>query len=123
MNTSSGASANQLSVIVTGGASGIGAAVCRKVVASDGHVAILDVNLPAAQQLASELGPRATAAFGDVLDEEGLRQAHIVIGERLPPTNGLVNCAGIAQVPTPIEHFELKDWTRILESHLTGTYI
>ncbi|HEY9273571.1 SDR family NAD(P)-dependent oxidoreductase, partial [Achromobacter sp.] len=34
-----------LSVIVTGGASGIGAAVCRRVVQAGGHVAILDLNL------------------------------------------------------------------------------
>jgi NAD(P)-dependent dehydrogenase (short-subunit alcohol dehydrogenase family) len=122
MNMSPDASAKQLSVVVTGGASGIGAAVCRRVVDGGGHVAILDLNLAAAEQLASQLGPRAMAACGDVLDEEGLRHAEAAIGQRLPPPNGLVNCAGIAQVPTAIERFELKDWTRILESHLTGTY-
>lgn len=114
---------NPLSVVVTGGASGIGAAVSRRVVAAGGRVAILDLNVAAAQALAQELGPSALAAPGDVLDEAGLRTVAEAIAGRMPPANGLVNCAGIAQVPTAIEDFSTEQWSRILDSHLKGTYV
>lgn len=123
MNATTTASPAAMSVVVTGGASGIGAAVCRLVVAQGGYVAILDLNFAAAQALAQELGPCATAAPGDVLDEQGLQQASTAIAQCLPPVNGLVNCAGIAQVPTAIENFSTVQWSRIVDSHLNGTYI
>ena len=50
------ASADALSVVVTGGASGIGAAVCRRVIEAGGYVAILDVNVDAATELQADLG-------------------------------------------------------------------
>jgi NAD(P)-dependent dehydrogenase (short-subunit alcohol dehydrogenase family) len=112
-----------LSVVVTGGASGIGAAVCRQVVDGGGHVAILDLNLDAAEALRAELGMRAYAARANVLDEADLMATHRVLANELPPINGLVNCAGIAQVPKPIEEYPTEDWARVVESHLKGTYI
>ena len=114
---------NGLSVIVTGGASGIGAAVSRRIVGTGGHVAILDLNLDAATSLADELGASAFAAFADVLDEQLLIKINETIGASLPPINGLVNCAGIAQVPTPIEDYAVENWARVVDSHLKGTYI
>lgn len=112
-----------LSVIVTGGASGIGAAVCRRVIEAGGHAAILDLNQEAAHTLARELGPRAVAAPGDVLDEAGLRATQERLAALLPAVNGLVNCAGIAQVPTAIEDYPVEAWARVVDSHLKGTYI
>ena len=45
------------------------------------------------------------------------------MASRLPPINGLVNCAAIAQVPLPIEDWPVDAWSRIMGSHLKGTYI
>lgn len=115
--------ARDLSVVVTGGASGIGAAVCRRVAAAGGHVAVLDLNADAAASLCEELGGRAFAARADVLNEGALRAVNEAIGETLPPVTGLVNCAGIAQVPKPIEDHAVEDWSRVVDSHLKGTYI
>ena len=112
-----------VSVIVTGGASGIGAATARKIVATGGHVGILDLNLDAAEALVAELGPRAVAGHGDVLDEASFESAHERIASLLPPITGLVNCAGIAQVPVPIEQWPVEAWSRIMDSHLKGTYV
>lgn len=110
------------SVVVTGGASGIGAALCRQVVDAGGHVAILDVNLDAAVALRDTLGERAYAARANVLDEAELTEAHRALAETLPPVTGLVNCAGIAQVPKPIEEYPVEEWARVIDSHLKGTY-
>ena len=111
------------SVIVTGGASGIGAAVCRRVVAAGGYVAVLDLNADAAASLSRELGPRAIAAAADVLDEAGVVAVNEAIAAKMPLITGLVNCAGIAQIPKSIEDYAVADWARVVDSHLKGTYI
>src|SRR5438093_844778 len=113
----------ELTVVVTGGASGIGAAVCRRVVEGGGYVAILDLDLEAATVLSGELAPRAFAARANVLDETELTAARENIAGKLPPVNGLVNCAGIAQIPKPIEEYPVEDWARVVDSHLKGTYV
>ena len=78
-----------LSVIVTGGASGIGAAVCRRVVESGGHVAVLDLNAEASASLSHELGRRAIAATADVLDEAALAAVNDRLVAKMPPISGL----------------------------------
>lgn len=115
--------ANVLSVIVTGGASGIGAATARRVVAAGGSVGIIDLDGERAEALARALGPSVIAHAGSVLDEEALEAAWRTLSDRLPPVNGLVNCAGVPPVPRAIEDYPVAEWNRIVESHLTGTYI
>lgn len=118
-----GKDANVLSVIITGGASGIGAATARRVVAAGGWVGIIDLNAEGADALARELGQSATAHTASVLDEEALEAAWRALSSRLPPVNGLVNCAGVPPVPRAIEDYPIAEWNRIVESHLTGTYV
>ncbi len=110
------------SVIVTGGASGIGAATARRLAAAGGRIGILDIDRAAAEAMASELGG-AAAAVADVTDENGMAEAIDTLAAELPPINGLVNCAGIAQPPTRIEDYPLDDWSRVMDVHLRGAYI
>lgn len=112
-----------LCVVVTGGASGIGAATARKVVAAGGYVGVMDINAAAAEGLARELGDRALAIRANALDEADVIAAYEVLASRLPPVCGLVNCAGMPQVPTPIEEYPVEEWSRIVDSHLKTTYI
>jgi len=111
-----------ITAIVTGGASGIGAATVRRIIAGGGRAGILDLNSEAAQSLAHELGESACSAAGDVLDELALGAALASVESRLGAVNALVCCAGIAQVPRAIEDWPVADFRRIVESHLTGTY-
>lgn len=111
-----------ITAIVTGGASGIGAATARRIVAAGGRVGILDLNADAARVLADELGPEACAEAGDVLDEMALGASLAAVEAKLGEVNALVCCAGIAQVPRAIEDWPVADFRRIVESHLTGTY-
>lgn len=110
-------------VVITGGGSGIGAAVARKVVAQGGYVGILDLNIKAASELAQELGERAMALQANALDEESVSAAHQDIAAQMPAITGLVNCAGMPQVPKNIEDFPVEEWSRIIDSHLKTTYI
>lgn len=108
--------------VVTGGASGIGAAVVKRIVADGGCAAIFDLNEQLAEAFAADLGDKALAAPGSVLSEPDLKRALARAEETFGPVNALVCAAGIPQVPTRPEDFTLAEWTRILESHLTGTY-
>jgi NAD(P)-dependent dehydrogenase (short-subunit alcohol dehydrogenase family) len=108
--------------IVTGGASGIGAAVVKRIVADGGCATIFDLNAQLAEAFAADLGDNALATTGSVLSEPDLKQAQRRTEEKFGSVNALVCAAGIPQVATRPEDFTLSDWTRILESHLTGTY-
>jgi NAD(P)-dependent dehydrogenase (short-subunit alcohol dehydrogenase family) len=110
-------------VVVTGGASGIGAATARKIAAAGGYVGVMDINLEAAQALARELGERGIAVGADALNEAEVKDAHQTLASQLPPIRGLVNCAGMPQLPKPIEQYPVEDWSRIIDSHLKTTYI
>ncbi|MDA8108232.1 MAG: SDR family NAD(P)-dependent oxidoreductase [Betaproteobacteria bacterium] len=112
-----------LSVVISGGASGIGAATARRIVAAGGHVGILDVNGALARQVAKGLGERAVAVTADVLDEGQVRRAHRRFATALPDIRGLVNCAGMPQVPRTIEEYAVEDWSAVLDSHLRTTYV
>lgn len=110
-------------IVITGGASGIGAATARSFASKGYHVGIIDLNEAAARSLADEIGVRAACASADILDPERVRAAHDQIASALPPITGLVNCAGIPQIPTPIEDLPVETWERVVDSHLKGTYI
>lgn len=81
------------SVIVTGGATGIGAAMVRAFAGRGDRVAFLDIDRPAGQALAVELGERATFLECDLLDLAALRAAIDTAGDKHGPAQVLVNNA------------------------------
>ena len=112
-----------LSVFITGGASGIGAATARRVLAAGGSVGIVDINREAMHALADELGDQLVWNECDVLDEEELTQALNVCERHIEPVTGLVNCAGIPSLPKKIEETSTADFSRLVDSHLKGTFV
>jgi len=86
---------DHVKAVVTGGASGLGFAVARRLVAQGGTVALLDVNDEKGHAAAAELGGSASYLRTDVTSEDGvaatLREAHAKLGG----LNVVVNCAGI----------------------------
>ena len=114
---------NTMSVIITGGASGIGAAAAKKIITEGGYVGIIDLNNNLAQSLAAQLGEKAFAFSADVSNQDDLINAHNELAAKIPPISGLINCAGLAQIPKSIEDYEIEDWSRVIDSHLKTTYI
>lgn len=112
-----------LSVFITGGASGIGAAAARRIVRDGGHVAIVDLNIDNAKALADELGSRSIALQANTLSEEDVRAAHAAAASAMPPINGLVNSAAAQPTGVPIEALSPAEFDRVLNSHVTGTMI
>ena len=97
--------------VVTGGASGLGAATARMINAVGGKAVLADVNPDAGAALAAELGDAARFVATDVTDEASAKAAFAAATE-MGVLGGLVNCAGVA----PAEKVVGKDGPHRLES-------
>ena len=82
--------------VVTGAASGLGAATAAMIVAAGGRVVLADVNADAGLQAAAELGPATRFVRTDVSDEASARSAVAAAVNVFGGLQGLVNCAGVA---------------------------
>jgi len=115
----------QSSVIVTGGSSGLGAAVARMVVAHGGRVVIADVNETAGLALAAELGSDAHFVKTDVTDEASAEAAVAHAVTAFGGLGALVNCAGICPgekvVGRDAPH-SLATFSRTLQVNLVGSF-
>ncbi|WP_348699942.1 SDR family NAD(P)-dependent oxidoreductase [Duganella fentianensis] len=108
--------------IVTGGASGLGAATARMLVAQGGKVVLADVQIEAGQALAAEL--KAVFVKCDVTSEAD-GQAVVAAATAQGTLRGLINCAGVAPAmktvgkdgPHPLELFQ-----RTVNINLIGTF-
>jgi NAD(P)-dependent dehydrogenase (short-subunit alcohol dehydrogenase family) len=111
--------------LVTGAGSGIGRAVALHSAAAGSSVAVLDLDLEAAERVASEaraLGGSATAIGCDVRDEAAVSDAFQQTVDMLgTPTRVHAN-AGI-EVNRPVHEMSLADWQRTLEVNLTGAFL
>jgi NAD(P)-dependent dehydrogenase (short-subunit alcohol dehydrogenase family) len=107
--------------VVTGGASGIGAACCRELARRGATVAVLDLNGAAAGAIAGECGGRAWAA--DVTDAPGIAACAAAIEAELGAVEILVNSAGILQAPLPPERLPLPTWDKVVSVDQRGTYV
>jgi NAD(P)-dependent dehydrogenase (short-subunit alcohol dehydrogenase family) len=111
---------------VTGGASGLGLAVARHIVAQGGAAALLDVQEAAGLKAAAELGARASFRHCDVTAEAAVDAAMAAAAAAMGGLNLLVNCAGIVgsartlgrNGPMPGEHF-----ARVVQINLIGTFL
>jgi NAD(P)-dependent dehydrogenase (short-subunit alcohol dehydrogenase family) len=106
--------------VVTGGASGIGAACVRLLLERGDEVAIID--LEAALAGGSPVaGARPYAC--DVQDEAAVRRVAATIAADMGPVGLLVNSAGIIQRPLPPQELSMADWDRVVAVDQRGTYV
>jgi NAD(P)-dependent dehydrogenase (short-subunit alcohol dehydrogenase family) len=111
--------------VVTGGASGLGHAVARHVVARGGKVVMLDVQETPGEAAAAALGASASFVKCDVTSESEVSAAMQTARDRMGGFNLLVNCAGVVgaarvlgkQGPMSGEFF-----TKVVHINLVGTF-
>jgi NAD(P)-dependent dehydrogenase (short-subunit alcohol dehydrogenase family) len=109
--------------IVTGAASGLGAATAVRLAQAGAKVALLDVNAKDAEALATELDGVAIPC--DVTNEASAQLALTRARERHGPTRVLVNCAGIGPAKRIVGRdgpMPLADFKRVIEINLIGTF-
>jgi NAD(P)-dependent dehydrogenase (short-subunit alcohol dehydrogenase family) len=105
-------------VIVTGAASGIGAALVRTLAAEGHRVACLDRDEAGARRAAS-----GHPAIGcDVADEASVVRAFAAAAEALGGIDGLATCAGIADT-TPSLEVDVATFRRVLDVNVIGTFL
>ena len=111
-----------LRCVVTGGASGIGAATVRRFVAEGAEVCILDRDLPAAETLAKELGEGHLAMELDVRFEAGVERVATAVYERWGRVDVLVNNAG-SELNKTYNETTVDEWDRVLDTDLKGPWL
>ncbi|HWD56389.1 MAG TPA: SDR family NAD(P)-dependent oxidoreductase [Acidimicrobiales bacterium] len=105
--------------VVTGGGSGIGRAACRRMAEEGAQVAVLDVDVDAAESVANEFDG---LAFGvDVGDPEAVRTAVDQAASRLGGLSVIYNNAGTSAF-NRLHEFEPAEWERVLRVNLTGVW-
>lgn len=112
---------------VTGGASGIGRAIARRLAQEGAHVVIADINLEGAQAVADEICKaqgfkRALAVRCDVTREDEVARAFAEMARAYGGVDIVVNNAGIA-TSAPIEETTLADWQRNMDVLATGYFL
>ncbi len=111
---------------VTGGAKGIGRACCLRFAAEGGQVAVLDVALDEAKEVAAECqllsGCPALALYCNVADPDSVQAAVDAIVATWGTLHILVASAGI-YTGHPLTEVPLKDWQRTLDIDLTGVFL
>jgi 2-hydroxycyclohexanecarboxyl-CoA dehydrogenase len=119
-----GSNATDRVAVVTGGAGGIGAAICDALAADGWRVGVWDLDLAAAEararMLVDERGVGAHAVSVDIANSEQVRSAVADVEARLGPIEALVNNAGIDVIKPFVDSTE-DEWDRIIAVNLKGT--
>lgn len=109
--------------LITGGASGLGAATAQVLAAAGAKVALLDVNEKAAAENAAKFGGMAVAC--DVTNEASAIDAIAKVREKLGVARILVNCAGVGPAKRILGRdgpMPLADYRKVVEINLIGTF-
>ncbi|MFF3573876.1 SDR family NAD(P)-dependent oxidoreductase [Nocardia jiangxiensis] len=110
---------------VTGAASGIGAAVTRRLVSDGAAVTAFDRDSVGLDHLAVELAGaagRLAPVIGDVADPGDVKYGVDVAVETFGKLSWAVNCAGIASGSAPVAEVDPEDWDRTIAINLSGLF-
>lgn len=111
--------------LVTGGGSGIGAEICRRLVEMGAQVAIGDCDVAAAERLKAELKGQCGAALAlqlDVTDPASIANAVNLVQDQLGSLTLCANNAGIVTPRRDLADIQPSEWSRQLAVNLTGVF-
>ncbi|MDE1149596.1 MAG: SDR family NAD(P)-dependent oxidoreductase [Azospirillaceae bacterium] len=112
-----------VAAIITGGGSGLGAATARRLAAEGAKVALLDVNVAAAEAVAAEIGGLALSC--DVTSADSAAAAIAKAREAHGPARIAVNCAGVATAGRVLGRegpLDLDAFRKVIEINLIGSF-
>lgn len=111
--------------VITGGASGLGAATAEHLVAQGAAVVLLDINQLAVEAAAERLGNKALGLACDICDAKQVQQALDTAVKQLGALHGLINCAGIVGAQRILGRkgpHDLDDFARVLNINVVGSF-
>ncbi|WP_296762167.1 SDR family oxidoreductase [Sediminimonas sp.] len=109
--------------IVTGGASGFGAGIARKLAAEGARVVVVDINGDGAADLAAELGGGAFGKACDVADGDSVARLAEAVAAQMGAPDIIVNNAGITHMPAPLEDVSEADFDRVFAVNCKSVYL
>ena len=109
-------------VIVTGAASGIGAAIVRDLVGRGGKAVVADFDADGAERVARELGGNARPFAVDVADAPQVKEMVAFALREFGRLDAAVNNAGISGSSAPIGETELENWHGVIDVNLHGVF-
>lgn len=116
---------NEVIAIVTGGASGLGESVVRKIAKNGGKAVILDLNEEQGVALSNELGDNVIFCRTDVSSESDVQNAVDAAVEKFGSINVAVSAAGILTAGKTVGKngpFPLENFDKTIKINLTGTF-
>ncbi len=113
----------QKTALVTGAARGIGLAISSRLAAEGARVAVLDLELGAAEAAARKVGPGALAIAADVTKTADVEAAVKRVVDTWGRLDILVNNAGITGRSFPIWELSDEDWYRVMAVDLTSVFL
>ncbi len=108
--------------LVTGGANGIGRAVCRHLLGSGWRVGIVDLPGSGLARSFPSQARNVVLIEGDVREEETAARAVAALAERFGRLDGLVCNAGV-MIRKPLQRLTLAEWHRVIDTNLTATFL
>lgn len=120
---------SSIAAVVTGGASGLGAATARRLATRGVKVAVFDLNAQLGETLASEIGGIYCSV--DVTSDEQVDAAFVKARAAHGQERIMINCAGIGHPAKTASrdkttgagrHFPMKDFERVIQINLLGTF-
>ena len=107
--------------VITGGASGLGCAVAKRIIAEGGQVCLWDNNADALESVGAEIGAAHTRAL-DVSDCEAVAAAARHTREKLGRIDILVTSAGITGATAALHEYPIDSWERVVDINLNGVF-
>ena len=108
--------------VVTGGAQGLGLAIAKRLIASGARVTLWDMDGDTLTKACADLGGATRGEIVDVVDAEGVVEAHRRTEAAGGPVSLCVNSAGIAGPAASLDAYDLTWWRKIIDINLNGTF-
>ncbi len=109
--------------LVTGAASGFGAAIARRFAEEGAKVALLDINVAGAARIAAEAGPSARALACDVTKGDDIARAVEAIASEFVPLDIVVNNAGWTHRNKPLAEVTEEEFDRLYAINVKSIYL
>lgn len=112
-------------MLVTGGTSGIGKAVCLRAGAEGAHVIVVGRNAQRGQAVVDEIvqgGGKALFLAADVTKEEAIQALFAQIDEKVGGVDIAINNAGVVGNGERIDEMSTEEWHRVISTNLDGIF-
>jgi NAD(P)-dependent dehydrogenase (short-subunit alcohol dehydrogenase family) len=108
--------------IVTGGASGIGKAMCKALAAEGANVVVVDLDGQKGKEAAKEIGAKSISLQADVTNSASMNKMAEEVDRQFGRIDILVNNVGVRITKPFLDHTD-ADWNTMIQTNLTGPFL